>query len=481
MKVLHIFLGLWMLVCLSCSGFLDEVDQDKFIPSTTDHYASVLLEEFNKEPGIMPDVAFMTDEIQELESSFASSSYRNSMLPIYTWQRDIERTFENEQVGNNTSWGRLYRNIAIVNYVIEQIDDATGTEAERDYVKGEAYFIRAYCYFSLTNLYAEPYRSAAGAEVTMGVPLRTDIGVVPTYDRAMLSDNYRQIEEDLGEAIRLIGNSGLEKSIYHPTVAACRLLLSRVQLFQKKYDDVITTATGVMEVTGLKKLTAGSASQPFITKSNPEVLYSFGGNSNSAGVFGTTIQRYGFETHRELLGRFPENDLRKSLFFMPITDKSNYTGYFTWKMEAGYSSLAWINFRAAEAWLNRAEAYACRGRIGEAQADIRALMENRYSTLEEVTIPSEQQALIRFIRDERFKEFCFEEHFRWFDLRRMEEDERPEIVHICSDVDESGKKVGKNTYRLLKNDPNYTLSVPEQEKANNPFIYDYERFDKMPE
>ena len=79
------------------------------------------------------------------------------------------------------------------------------------------------------------------------------------------------------------------------------------------------------------------------------------------------------------------------------------------------------------------------------------------------------------------KEFCFEEHFRWFDLRRMEEDERPEIVHICSDVDESGKKVGKNTYRLLKNDPNYTLSVPEQEKANNPFIYDYERFDKMPE
>ena len=109
----------------------------------------------------------------------------------------------------------------------------------------------------------------------MGVPLRTDIGVVPTYDRAMLSDNYRQIEEDLGEAIRLIGNSGLEKSIYHPTVAACRLLLSTLQLFQKKYDDVITTATGVMEVTGLKKLTPGSATQPFITKANPEVLYTF--------------------------------------------------------------------------------------------------------------------------------------------------------------------------------------------------------------
>ena len=172
--------------------------------------------------------------------------------------------------------------------------------------------------------------------------------------------------------------------------------------------------------------------------------------------------------------------MRKSLFFKQITDNSQYTGYYTRKMDAGYCNLAWINFRAAEAWLNRAEAYACRGKISEAQADLKQLMENRYTSLDGITIPSDQQALIQFIRDERFKEFCFEEHFRWFDLRRMEESERPEIVHIYSDVDANGKKSGKYTYRLLKNDPNYTLSIPEQEKANNPFIYDYERFDKMP-
>ena len=49
MKTLHLFLGLWIWGCVSCSGFLDEVDQDKFIPSTTDHYASVLLEELWRE------------------------------------------------------------------------------------------------------------------------------------------------------------------------------------------------------------------------------------------------------------------------------------------------------------------------------------------------------------------------------------------------------------------------------------------------
>lgn len=339
-------------------------------------------------------------------------------MPLYTWQRNIERGFENEQVGGNASWGNLYRQIAIVNYVIEQIGEATGTEAERNYVKGEAYFIRAYCYFSLTNLYAEPFRSESQAQVTMGVPLRTDIGVEPTYDRAQLIDNYRQIEDDLSEAIRLIGSSGLKKTIYHPTVEACQLLLSRVQLFQKKYEEVITTAEEVMKATGLKKLTPGNISQPFITTANPEVLYSYGGNSNAAGIFGSTLQRFGFGTHKDLTDRFDGNDLRKSLFFNPITDNSGYTGLYTRKMDASYCELAWINFRAAEAWLNRAEAYACQGKIAEAQTDLKQLMESRYTSLDGIMIPDSQQALIRFIRDERFKEFCFEKHFRWFDLRR---------------------------------------------------------------
>lgn len=481
MKTLHLFLGLWIWGCVSCSGFLDEVDQDKFIPSTTDHYASVLLEEFNYYPGIMAGVAFMTDEIQEKMGTLSASSWRNSMLPVYTWQRNIERDFENRQVDNNASWGRLYRNIAIVNYVVEQIGDATGTDEEKNFVRGEAHFIRAYCYFTLTNLYAEPYRSEVQAEMTMGVPLRTDIGVQPTYDRATLRENYRQIEEDLKEAIRLLESSGLKKSLYHPTVPACYLLLSRVQLFRKNYDEAIAAVTQVIQASGLKKLTAGNVLQPFITASNPEVLYSFGGNSNAAGLFGTTLANFGFTTHDNLLNSFTDNDLRRTLSFEAITDRLQYTGYYTRKMKTGFSEWGWINLRAAEAWLNRAEAYAYTGNIDEAQADIKTLMDNRYTSLEGITIPDEQQALIRFIRAERFKEFCFEEHHRWFDLRRMEEEERPEIVHIYTEVDGNGNKGMRNTYRLLKNDPNYTLSVPEQEKANNPFIYDYERFDKMPE
>ena len=81
--------------------------------------------------------------------------------------------------------------------------------------------------------------------------------------------------------------------------------------------------------------------------------------------------------------------------------------------------------------------------------------------------------------DERLREFCFEDHFRWFDLRRLDESERPELVHEFK-VMQNAVLVRTETYHLLKNDPNYTLSLPYKEKDNNPMIMDYDRFDKVP-
>lgn len=61
----------------------------------------------------------------------------------------------------------MYEDIAIANYVIELIDDALGEENQRNYTKGEAYFIRALSYFNLVNLYGLPYNEAT-ANVDLG-------------------------------------------------------------------------------------------------------------------------------------------------------------------------------------------------------------------------------------------------------------------------------------------------------------------------
>ena len=476
MKILEHIVILLLLVLTSCSGFLDEVDQDKFIPSTADHYAALLLAEFNESTTVMSGVQYMTDEVQETTDKVGASNTRASSKPLYTWQKDIELDMETgSRISNNTAWQGLYRDIAVANYVIELIGDATGSAEEINAVKGEAYFIRAWCYWSLTNLYGEPYQNAEQARQTYGVPLRTDIGVNTTYDKSMLYDCYRAIESDLQEASRLLTAGGTPKSIYHPTAKTCDLLMSRVKLYKKEYDAVVESATKVITGGYLKKMVAKDTL--FISEDNPEVLYSF----NTSGS-GSLIPGASLVVNPDLMNSYDESDLRRSIFFWTSTNKENgKVSVYSNKGYDAYSKLGSCNFRVAEAYLNRAEAYAYLDKLSEAKADILELLKNRYVDVSRIVIPTERVELIRFIRQERFKELCFEDYHRWFDLRRMEETERPEIVHRFTVADVDGNVLGVETYKLLSNDKNYTLSVPYTEKDNNPFIRDYERFDKLPE
>lgn len=478
MKMTHYITAVLLLGLTACNGFLDEVDQDKMIPTTTDHYAAFLLQEFSGQQAIWHEAHYMTDEIGEVKS-VPNSSGRVSIKPVYTWQRNIELTEEGKTVNNNTAWGACYQDIAIANYVLEQASEAEGTTAEINFLKGEAYFIRAYSYFNLVNLYAAPYVSAEQAKVTLGIPIRTDIGVLPTYDRKMLSEVYIQLESDLAEARTLMEESKLSKSIFHPTVVACDLLLSRVKLYKKEYDGTIAAATNVVASASLYGMTAATVGTAFIDRENPELLYSFGTASTS--LVTDKMQSLGFAVEQKLIDSYDEADFRKSCFFTKVTTEAMGTYYYPAKFSTAFTALGMCNFRVAEAYLNRAEAYACLGKIEEAREDIQMLLEKRYKKGTTFQIPDEKKALLAFIRQERMKELCFEEHHRWFDLRRIDVSERTEIVHIYTLMDAEGNKQGTEYFHLLPDDKNYTLSLPQNEKTNNPLIFDYERYDKLPE
>lgn len=477
MKITRYILGLVIPAFISCSGFLDEIDQDKFIPSTVDHYASLMLNEFNARTAVMFNTVLMTDEVAEI-SKVDNSEYRYTLKPLYTWQRDIELTAEGESVGNNTAWVDFYRQIAVANYVLEQANTATGSKEEIDYIIGEAYFIRAYCYFSLVNLYAEPYESEEQARITQGIPLRLDIGVNPTYNRKTISDNYKTIEEDLRGAKDLFEKSGLKKSLFHPGSIACELLMARVQLFQKKYKEAIASASEVIAVTPLQKMTVANKTNPFYASTNPELIYVYGLSGKGIGM--SDILGAQVDPSAQLLSSYKDSDLRREVYF---EEETNSVGAIQIKPRKRTNTISnmefYCYFRSAEAYLIRAEGYAHTNQEGLAKKDMEDLLKKRYQIEADVQVPQNTSELIAFIWQERKKELCFEEHYRWFDLRRMNENERPEIVHTFTITDAGGKIQGRETYRLLRNDRNYTLSLPEDEKMNNPLIYDYERFDKM--
>ncbi len=251
---------LFLLPLISCSDFLDEVDQDKLVPEKTDHYAALLLNEFNFEYPIFSSAEIMTDNVVENSAALTSSKY--GYKTTYTWQREIEIDEEGDEIRTiNKAWEKMYEDIAISNYVIELIDEALGDKNENDFVKGEAYFIRALSYFNLLNLYGQPFNDAS-ANVDLGVPLRDNIGVESTYTRNTVAEGYALIESDLLKARKLILESGVEKTKWHPNVAACDLLMSRVMLYQQKWDEVITYSTQVIEVVRLSSM---YSNRPFIT------------------------------------------------------------------------------------------------------------------------------------------------------------------------------------------------------------------------
>lgn len=455
------------LVLTSCSGFLDEVDKDKLIPSATEHYAAVLLKEFSYQQAFFRGVDFMTDNVAEYE--YATENSRKYWKPIFTWQIEIELDEDGERIENNTAWADMYKDIAIANYVIEQIDEAAGSNAEHDFIKGEAYFIRGWSYLELVNLYGDPYRSE-NAKTGLGVPLRIDNGIEQTYNRANLEDSYKLIISDLTEARHLIEASGLVKTKYHPSVSACDLLLSRTYLYMQNWKEAEVFASEVIENNSLSRM---ENNVPFVTESCTDILYS---SMLRMGSFESDLYESGWRVNNELIGLYDQEDIRLDAFFTKVKGKLGLV-YYPKKRSSEFSSIGNNFLRVSEAYLNRAEARYHLQKEGAGE-DIRSLLEARYRNKKHIVIAS-GEALLHQILLERRKELCFEGYHRWFDLRRMRQ--RPEIIHDFSLTDGDGNLQGKQRYTLFSDDVNYTLPIPMKERENNPLIRNNERYEKLPE
>lgn len=113
--------------------------------------------------------------------------------------------------------------------------------------------------------------------------------------------------------------------------------------------------------------------------------------------------------------------------------------------------------RVAEAYLNKAEAEALSGKNGAAQKDLNTFCRSRIKNYADQNLDGQQ--LLKAIRDERRKEFCYE-GYRWFDLRRYG---MPAITHEFL-YDEGGQKY---VFTLKEKDPLYTLPLPNKVLENN--------------
>lgn len=128
-------------------------------------------------------------------------------------------------------WTNCYKNIFTCNTVIAQ--NTFGTDIENNNVLGEIYFLRAYNYFILSNIFIRPYTQMNISK--LGLPLRLDPNDKNEAKRSMIDELYNQMIADL--KISAIYLKSISSDRTRASKQAAHALLARI------YNSMIDPAT----------------------------------------------------------------------------------------------------------------------------------------------------------------------------------------------------------------------------------------------
>lgn len=172
------------------------------------------------------------------------------------WYRD-----RNPDNTGSYMWGYFFRIIHNANMIIANIDNAKGEQADRDNIKAQALFYRAYAYFNLVNYYQFTYfdnqymvasgetRTAAvqqGASLddALGLPLYTAPTQTPN-PRASLRETYKLITDDLAQAVTLLeGSTSISRQTDKSQIdlSVAQAFSARVALYMQDWGTAATMA-----------------------------------------------------------------------------------------------------------------------------------------------------------------------------------------------------------------------------------------------
>lgn len=153
---------------------------------------------------------------------------------------------------------------------------------ETNHLIGENYFLRAFCHFTLCNLFATPY--SRGPE-KLGVVIRTSTDVSKT-ERATVGQVYTQIVNDLKEAMRLMKDGtprGGDNKGYASYEAAAGLL-TRVYLYMGENQDCADLCTELLGADPSKNFHPQGIENYYPnTLKSPETIWCIGKSANDPG------------------------------------------------------------------------------------------------------------------------------------------------------------------------------------------------------
>lgn len=346
------------------------------------------------------------------------------------WQAHRSET----STGDQLPYQLYYRLIGNANVAIANIDNATGTPAERNQIKGEALGLRAFSYFNLVQLYGKRYSATTIPNSQLGVPLI----LVPTTTgqaRATVEEVYAQINKDLADAATLLTSTRPYKS--HINLEVIRGFQARVALTQQNWADAAKFAAQAR--TGYALMTTAQYQEGFSDINNPEWMWGFDHIEDQTEYFGafhsymssnfnsTNIRVTPKVINSRLYDQIPTTDIRSKMWVKSPTTTNSVvpTGgvrvaYMNQKFRLpGTPSTSTMGdvpyMRVAEMYLIEAEAQARAGNSAAAATALYDLISKRDAAYVKSTKTG--QALIDEILFHRRVEL-WGEGFRFTDLKR---------------------------------------------------------------
>lgn len=458
----------------SCDNFLDNKPKGFTIPENFEDYSKLLVSQ-SLAQSMSLDAFYLTDDIHLADDtcSYADISFVN--------QDDHQRnlySFKSGQIytpgSHDYLWNNSYARIYTYNTVINNVLESKGSnDKEKQRLRAEALFHRAFDFLNLVNIYGNHY-DAATANTDFGIPLIQTENIVQKYHRNTVAEVYGLIENDLKEAANYLAPT--TPNLFHPNAASVNSFFARLYLYMGRYQEALEYANKALDVKSdlhdlkdyiiLDKKTWGRLvkedGSQFLDKDlNPEAIYvrlqsgrkTLAVNKDLIKVFETDLTKGAV-------------DQRHHLFYAKDTVNMGSISYFYGETCFILYADQNVGFSTVENYLIAAE---CEARIGskeKAMEHINKLREARIKGNSKLTATSQEDALDKVLAERR-REFAFVGFHRLIDLKRLNREDRFKKTLVNS--------VDGNTYTLEPNDPRYIFPINQLILNYNPDMPQYNR------
>lgn len=478
------------LIFSACDNYLDLVPKGKAVLNQTSDYLGLLEDMYGYPLG--PEWYLCGEHAPAYVEQI--KNYTDPLTSVcFLWDESFDRTPYMTSTGSADLYFMCYNKIAKYNIIIQNINDAEGSETDKIEGIAQAKLLRAYNYFYLINTYAKPYDPATAAK-ERGIILRDEFSLEEEGVQKTIADAYALIQQDIEDALPDLPHKALNP--FRPDKTFGYGLKAKVHLFKREFDQALQASLNCLkeaEGDGNHRLWDMNVDyQNALTKFKeaqnmqmmPDMMFEYGGTFYSLFRMMGSMMYFGhpYESPENLFYQHGLNYMspQAAIVRKPVLELFNKIEDLRYTFSIGTTSdgpataepggsminnmfLHWNcgGMKLSEVYLMIAECYARKGDMANTAKYLNELRKNRIQKkhYRDLSEPTDITEAMKIVREERKRELLFTSN-GFFDMRRF-----------CTEFNETlTREFEEKTYTLKPTSHLLTFPFPVAAMQNSNLI-----------